>query len=74
MSEYPYTHFEIMSQLNEAIYKLETNSKVFTERLEKLEAGSTTNHLYQSEKVKINQIINGLDSLTAELGSIEWIQ
>ena len=63
-----------MTQLEDAINKLEANSKVFAERLEKLETGLTINDFYQAEKQKINQIIDRLDNITAELGAIEWIQ
>ena len=74
MNKYPYTHFEIMTQLEDAINKLEANSKVFAERLEKLETGLTINDFYQAEKQKINQIVNRLDTITTDLGAVDWIQ
>ena len=63
-----------MTQLEDAINKLEANSKVFAERLEKLETGLTINDFYQAEKQKVNQIIDSLDTITAELGAVDWIQ
>jgi hypothetical protein len=74
MSIYPYTHFEILTQLDDVTNKLESNRRAFNQRLEEVESNSTPNHLYQQEKAKITQIINNLDTIAVELGAIQWIQ
>lgn len=73
MNSYPYTHFEIMTQLDDVTNKLESNRRAFNKRLEELESNSTPNHLYQQEKTKITQIINSLDTIAEKLGSVDWV-
>ena len=73
MNKYPYTHFEILTQLEDTINKLEANKRAFDERLKNIESENQTNDFYQSQKHNVNQIIDSLDTIAAELGAVDWI-
>lgn len=61
MNKYPYSHYEIQSELDNVIHKLEENRIVYFSK-----------KISSEDRKKLNELINRLDDLHSELANLDW--